>query len=85
MLYCIILVLTFIALSFEPFDFETNMTAAISCLNNVGPGLGLVGPAGSYADYSAVSKLILSAVMLIGRLEIYPIMLALIPSTWSRK
>lgn len=75
----------FIVLSLEPFSFDTNFTAAISCFNNVGPGLGAVGPASSYADYSALSKIVLSIAMLLGRLEIFPLLIALSPSTWSKK
>lgn len=84
-LYAGILLVAFLCLSFEPFGLETNLTAVISCFNNVGPGFGGVGPASSYADYSAVSKMILSAAMLFGRLEIYPLFFALSPSTWIKK
>ena len=56
----------------------------VSCFNNVGPGLGAVGPAGSYADYSVLSKLLLSMAMLMGRLEIYPMLVALSPSVWRK-
>ena len=65
------------------FDIETNFSAIASCLNNIGPGLGkIIGPAGNYADYSYASKLILSLDMLIGRLEIFPIIIIFAPSTW---
>jgi len=76
-LYCAVIVSTFLLISFEPFGFETNFTAAVSCVNNIGPGLGLVGPMGSFADYSVFSKLVLSAAMLMGRLEMYPLLLSL--------
>ena len=74
-------------LSFEkaPFDFETNFSAVAACFNNIGPGFGLVGPMGSYAQYSEFSKILLSFAMLFGRLEIFPLLIALIPSTWRRK
>lgn len=64
---------------------ETNLSAAVSCFNNVGPGFASVGPACSYAGYSAFSKIVLSFVMLFGRLEIYPLLLILFPSTWFKK
>ena len=48
-------------------------------------GLGAVGPTGSYADYSVLSKIVLSFAMLLGRLEIYPLVLALLPGTWTKK
>lgn len=80
------LILTvFLLISFEPFDFETNLTAAVTCVNNVGPGLGAVGPAGNYSGYSDFSIIVLSFAMLLGRLEIFPVLLALNPNNWSNK
>lgn len=75
----------FILICFEPFGFESNFTAVAACFNNVGPGFGVVGPAGSFADYSAFSKVVLSFAMLLGRLEIFPLIIALTPRTWMRK
>ncbi|MBO5321520.1 MAG: TrkH family potassium uptake protein [Clostridia bacterium] len=74
-----------VILGFDIFDFETNFSAAAACFNNVGPGFGFVGPAASYADYSVISKLTLSAAMLLGRLEIYPIILLFSPHIWTKK
>lgn len=62
---------------------ESNITAAVSCLNNIGPAYGVV--AGGYYMYNWFSKLLLSFAMLIGRLEIYPILLTFAPSTWIRR
>lgn len=84
-LYMLILAAVFLLLSFEPFDLETNLSAVVSCLNNVGPGLGAVGPASSYAAYSAPATLLLTVTMLIGRLEIYPVLFILAPGTWMKK
>ncbi len=75
----------FLMLCLEPFGLETNFTAAVACFNNVGPGFGAVGPMGNYAAFSAVSKLVLSGAMLLGRLEIYPLLLTVIPATWTKK
>ena len=83
-LYMVLIAGVFFLLSFEPFSLETNLTAAITCLNNVGPGLGDVGPAGGFAAYSDFSKGILTLTMLLGRLEIYPLLLTLMPSTWTK-
>ena len=83
-LYCLCILITFLCLSGEPFSLETNLSATVSCFNNVGPGLGAVGPAGSYAGYSVLSKLLLSAAMLMGRLEIYPLLVTLSPSVWRK-
>ncbi len=84
-LYMLILAAVFLLLSFEPFDIETNLSAAISCLNNIGPGLGAVGPASSYAGYSAPATLLLTLTMLIGRLEIYPMIFLMSPRTWIKR
>ena len=72
-------------LSFEGLDFITNFTAMAACFNNVGPGLNLVGPLSNFACYSSASKVLLSIAMLLGRLEIFPLLLALSPSTWMKK
>lgn len=75
----------FVLLSIEPFGIETNLSATIACFNNVGPGFGAVGPIGSYADYSGFSKILLSLAMLLGRLEIFPLVLGLNPLVWKRR
>ena len=72
-------------LSLEPFDFESTFTAVSACFNNIGPGLGAFGPAASFAAYSPFGKLLLSAAMLLGRLEIFPLLIAFSPSTWTKK
>ncbi len=84
-LYCIIIAAVFLVLSFEPFSIETNFSATVSCFNNIGPGLDAVGPAANYSIYSPVSTFILSIAMLLGRLEIFPILLAFSPAAWSKK
>ena len=85
-LYVICFVSIFLILCFEKnFDIETNFSAAASCFNNIGPGLGSVGPALNFADYSAVSKIVLSIAMLLGRLELFPLIITLAPSTWTKK
>lgn len=72
-------------LGFDAFDLETNISVAASCVNNIGPGFGAAGPASSYAMYSPFSKVILSFTMLLGRLEIFPLILTFSPSTWVKK
>ena len=85
-LYVILFMGMFILLSFDrTFGFTENFSAVAACFNNIGPGFGAVGPAGSYADYSGFSKILLSAAMLLGRLEIYPLLFAFSPSTWTKK
>ena len=84
-IYIICILAICLILSLEPFDLETNLSATLACFNNIGPGLAAVGPASNYAAYSPVSKLVLSLAMLLGRLEIYPLLLTLAPGTWIRK
>lgn len=84
-LHLLCFVIIFLAISIEPLDFETNFTAALSCFNNIGPGLSAVGPTSSFSVYGSFSKIVLSFGMLLGRLEIYPLLLALSPSTWMKK
>ncbi len=83
--YMMCLLGVFLLLSFEPFSIETNLSASIACFNNIGPGLDSVGPAMSYAEYSPFSKILLSFTMLLGRLEIYPLILGLNPTLWKRR
>ena len=83
-LYFVLLLTVTLLISFDGFDIATNFTAVVSCLSNIGPGMGLVGPAGSFAIFSQPSKLILALVMLLGRLEIYPILALFVPSFWKR-
>ena len=71
--------------SLDGFDVATCFTASLSCLSNIGPGMTkLIGPAGSFAIFSPRSKIFLTLAMLLGRLEIYPILVLLIPRTWKR-
>lgn len=76
--------ITLLLLSLEPFDFTTNFTAVAACINNIGPGLGEVGPNGSFSIYSNLSTLLLAFTMLLGRLEIFPLLLTCMPGTWRR-
>ncbi len=80
-----ILAVFFIISVLEPFDFESLFTATVTCFNNVGPGFGIVGPMGSFAQFTDASKIILAIAMVFGRLEIFPILIALIPSTWKKR
>lgn len=84
-LYALVLVFVFLVLSIEPYDLETNISAAISCFNNIGPAFNLAGPAANYAFYSPLSKIVLAFAMLFGRLEIMPMLIAMTPKTWTKK
>ena len=83
-LYMAIVLLTILLLSLNELDFTTNVTATLACFNNIGPGLGQVGPMGNYSMYSPFSKMLLSLNMLLGRLEILPIMVLFSSRAWRR-
>ena len=82
--YFIILVLSILLISLDGFSVETNLSAAIACFNNIGPGMAAVGPMCNFSAYSVFSKLILTWDMLAGRLEIFPILVLLSRSTWRK-
>ena len=84
-IYCVILVLSFAIISADGFSIGTNFSAVASCFNNIGPGFELVGATQNFSIYSDLSKIVLSLDMLLGRLEIFPLLLLLSPDTWSRR
>ena len=78
--------LTFIfgfILSISGYDLITSFSASIACITSLGPGLGKVGPAGNFAFFSDFDKLLLSMEMLLGRLEVFPILTVLLPAFWK--
>ena len=82
--YVMIIIVSVLLVSLDGFDFETNMSAVLACFNNIGPGMAAVGATCNYAAYSVFSKLILSANMLAGRLEIFPILVLFYHRTWTK-
>ena len=82
--YVIVMIASTLLVSVDDFSFTTNVTAVISCMNNIGPGIDIVGPAGNFGGFSWFSKLVLSADMIIGRLEIFPVLALFSPSLWKR-
>ena len=82
--YCVILLLSFVVISVDGYSIGTNISAVAACFNNVGPGFELVGATGNYGHYSDFSKLVLSADMLLGRLEIFPMLVLFAPETWRK-
>ena len=76
-LYFLILFAAFLIVSLDNMDFASTFSAVVTCLNNVGPGFNIVGPVGNFATLSDISKIVLSFVMLIGRLELFPFMVLL--------
>lgn len=82
--YLIIFVISLLILSCYKIDFTSAFSAVATCLNNVGPGLNVVGPVGNFSSLSDVSKLVLSFDMLAGRLELFPLLLLFAPSQWKK-
>ena len=82
--YMVILVLSILIISLDGFSIGTNLTAVLSCFNNVGPGLEAVGPTCNFSEFSILSKLVLTLDMLAGRLEIFPILILFKPKAWKR-
>ena len=82
--YVLILFISFALISLDGFSVTTNFTAVLSCFNNMGPGFEAVGPTCNFAGFSAFSKLILCLDMLLGRLEIFPILVLISRDTWKR-
>ena len=83
--YLMIFVASYLLLSLEGLDLISTFTALSACINNIGPGLGMVGPTGNFSAFSPASKLLLSFDMLVGRLEIFPMLLLFAPSMWRRR
>ena len=83
--YFLIIVVVYLIISLDGFSVGTNLTAALACFNNIGPGLEQVGPTCNFSQFSTLSKLTLSLAMLAGRLEIFPILILFSKDTWVRR
>ncbi|NLJ89975.1 MAG: TrkH family potassium uptake protein [Clostridiales bacterium] len=82
--YFFIYLISILLVSVDNYDFETTISAVTSCFNTVAPGFGMVGPSGNFSQFSGFSKLVLSMNMLLGRLEIFPIIMLFSPSLWKK-
>lgn len=82
--YMLIAFSAMLVVALDDFSFGTTFTAVVACIGNIGPGLEQVGPMGNFADFSPFSKVILSMCMIIGRLEIFPILVLFSKSAWQR-
>ena len=82
--FVLVFFITFI-ISLNNFDFETTFSSVISCMSNIGPGFNLVGPAANFSIFNNLSKVTLTISMILGRLELYPILLLLFPKSFLRK
>ena len=82
--YMLIFAVSFLIVSLDNFDFTTTFTSIAATLSNIGPGLGMVGPTGNFALFSPLSKIVFTIIMIIGRLEIFPILVLFSKKTWKR-
>ena len=83
-IYFVIFAVSVLIVSLDGFDWTTTFTAVAATFNNIGPGFGVVGTMGNFSSLSDLSKWVLSLDMLIGRLEIFPIMLLFVKNTWRK-
>ena len=83
-LYLFIFAGSVLLISLDNFDFTTNFTAVAATINNIGPGLSMVGPTGNFGQFSDFSKLVLTFDMLVGRLELFPILILFSKNTWRK-
>lgn len=83
-LYIFIFIASVLVIALDGEDIVTSVTAVIATIGNIGPGLEIVGPVGNFAEFSVLSKGGLSFCMIVGRLEIYPVLILIAPTFWKR-
>ena len=84
MTYIVIFTTSVLIICLDKFDLVTNFTSVAATLNNIGPGLNVVGPTGNFSEFSVLSKFVFMFDMLAGRLEIIPLLVLFHPSTWKK-
>ena len=84
-IYLAIFFISLILISINNMDFGSSFTSVSACLNNIGPGIGQVGPTCNYGGLNDLSKYVLSFDMLLGRLECLPMLMLFAPSMWFKK
>lgn len=82
--YLMVVLVASLVISLDNYSFATSFSSALTCMSNVGPGLDIVGPTGNFSTFSHLSKVVMSLCMIIGRLEILPILVLFSRSTWRR-
>ncbi len=82
--YLLVILGATLIISLDNQSFAVSFSSVLTCVSNVGPGLELVGPSGNFSSFSPLSKLVMTLCMIIGRLEIFPILILLSPTTWRR-
>ena len=84
MAYILVFAVAVFIISFDGFDLESTFTAVAATQNNIGPGLGVVGPTGGFSEFSILSKIVMIFDMIAGRLEVFPMLILFAPSTWKK-
>lgn len=82
--YVAIIIIAVLIVSLDNFGFMTTFSAVLATISNIGPGFELVGPMGNYSDFSNLSKIVMTACMIIGRLEVIPVITLFSPSIWKK-
>ena len=82
--YMFITLAAILLVSVDNFSFGTTFTAVVTCIGNVGPGLEMVGPMGNFSAFSGFSKIVLSMCMILGRLEIIPVLVLFSGTAWKK-
>ena len=80
--FWVVFIVSVLLISLDNFDMTTNFTAVMATFNNIGPGLNVVGPTGNFVGFSVLSKLVLMFDMLVGRLELFPMLVIFAPGLW---
>ena len=80
--FVLVFVVSLLIVSFQGFDLTTNFTSVAAAINNIGPGLNLVGPTENFGKFSDLSKFVLMFDMLAGRLELFPMLILISPRLW---
>lgn len=83
--YVLIFVVSVLIVSLESPNLLSSFSAVAATLNNIGPGLGIVGPSQNFAHFSPMVKILLSFIMIMGRLEIFPMLILFSPNTWLKR
>ena len=83
--YMLAIVICVVLISIDGYSMETNITATLSCINNIGPALGDIGAMGNCSIFSPFSKLVLTLAMLLGRLEFVPMIVFFSPYAWKKR
>lgn len=84
-IYVLCFFVILVIILFEPFSFQMNFASVTACFNNIGPSFEGAGPMGNYDCYSYFAKIVLSFAMLLGRLEIFPMLILFSPSVWKKR